>query len=106
MTDSTLGKPVRVQFSSKNRFAGEKLPPNTKLVTRASKWGNPFHALEKTPAGHQVVVDWHIELLREHPEEVAAIRAELPGWNLACACPLDWPCHADTLLRIAAGGEP
>jgi hypothetical protein len=102
MTENT----IRAQFTSKNRFAGEKLPAKTKLVTRASKWGNPFKVLEATPAGHQVAVDLHAAWLREHPEDVAAIRAELAGWNLACACPLDWPCHADTLLRIAAGGEP
>jgi len=27
--------------------------------------------------------------------------AELRGKNLACFCPLDQPCHADVLLRIA-----
>lgn len=29
------------------------------------------------------------------------IRSELAGRNLACWCPLDQPCHADVLLRIA-----
>jgi hypothetical protein len=27
--------------------------------------------------------------------------AELKGRDLACWCPLDEPCHADVLLRIA-----
>ena len=29
------------------------------------------------------------------------LRAALRGKNLACWCPLDGPCHADALLRIA-----
>lgn len=31
----------------------------------------------------------------------AAARAELAGRDLACWCPLDGPCHADTLLELA-----
>ena len=31
------------------------------------------------------------------------IRAALAGRNLACWCPPDGPCHADTLLAVAAG---
>jgi hypothetical protein len=34
------------------------------------------------------------------------IRRELAGKDLACWCPLDVGCHADVLLRVAAGGEP
>ena len=28
-------------------------------------------------------------------------RRELAGRDLACWCPLDQPCHADVLLRVA-----
>lgn len=31
----------------------------------------------------------------------AGVRAELRGRDLACWCPLDQPCHADVLLRLA-----
>lgn len=42
---------------------------------------------------------------------IRAARIELPGRPLACWCPLPQPgepdvCHAATLLRVAAGGEP
>lgn len=38
---------------------------------------------------------------------LAGIRAELAGKNLACWCPLNQPCHADVLLKIAnAPPEP
>ena len=30
-----------------------------------------------------------------------AAKIELRGKNLACWCPLDGPCHADILLKIA-----
>lgn len=33
------------------------------------------------------------------------IRNELAGFDLACWCPLDQPCHADVLLEIANRGE-
>lgn len=36
-----------------------------------------------------------------HGEWSASIRMLLRGKNLACWCPLDEPCHADILLRIA-----
>jgi hypothetical protein len=35
------------------------------------------------------------------PRLAEAARAELPGRDLMCWCPLDEPCHADVLLAIA-----
>ncbi len=32
-----------------------------------------------------------------------AVIEELAGKNLACWCPLDQPCHADVLLKLANG---
>lgn len=32
---------------------------------------------------------------------LAEMRAKLRGHDLACRCPLDEPCHADVLLRLA-----
>ena len=34
-------------------------------------------------------------------DDLRALSGELGGRNLACWCPLDQPCHADSLLRIA-----
>jgi len=33
----------------------------------------------------------------------ADVYRELAGHDLACWCPLDQPCHADLLLRVAMG---
>jgi hypothetical protein len=32
---------------------------------------------------------------------VGDVQRELRGWDLACYCPLDQPCHADVLLELA-----
>ena len=42
----------------------------------------------------------------EHPgfyPPLQQIRDELAGKDLACWCPLDQPCHADVLLKVANG---
>ncbi|QBE68375.1 hypothetical protein SynWH8101_0785 [Synechococcus sp. WH 8101] len=41
------------------------------------------------------------EHLHHHPELVALARRELAGFDLACTCPLDQPCHADVWLEVA-----
>jgi hypothetical protein len=87
--------PQRVQ---RKREKGWKMPLNTVYVGRPTKWGNPFrvglvaNALEA------------VELFAALPfseNRLAEIRRELRGKNLACWCPLDQPCHADVLLRLA-----
>ena len=37
---------------------------------------------------------------------VADVRRALAGRDLACWCPLDEPCHADVLLRVANAPDP
>jgi hypothetical protein len=36
--------------------------------------------------------------------DLADVRRELRGKDLACWCPLDAPCHADVLLELANAG--
>ena len=36
-----------------------------------------------------------------NPENIVRLRHELAGYDLACWCPLDQPCHADVLLELA-----
>jgi hypothetical protein len=91
----------RVQL---RRIYGSRKPPGTVVVTRASKcWGNPFSAKEY---GRDRAIELYREYLRHTPELVERIHRELAGRDLACWCALDEPCHADVLLRVAAGGEP
>lgn len=93
--------PHRVQL---RRTKGWRKPPNTVVVARPSKWGNPF----KVGSDHQ----WPSGAIRPLTHEQAVTLfgpfaahnwdvSELRGKNLACWCPLNQPCHADLLLDLA-----
>lgn len=74
-------------------------PPNSKRVTRPSRWGNPFRVgMEATDAAEAVVL--FRQHLAQHPELVELARRELRGFDLGCTCPLDQPCHADVWLEV------
>lgn len=51
-----------------------------------------------------LLATWRRDVVPLHlgePPSLADIRAALRGRNLACWCPLDRPCHGDTLLYLA-----
>jgi hypothetical protein len=109
------GTVERIQL---RRTKGWRKPENTIVVTRPTKWGNPFRV------GEVGWNPWYPELAAQ-PEDVVNeywfefqgdglwweagecyltaddVRAELAGKNLACWCPAGQPCHADVLLEIA-----
>lgn len=106
--------PERIRLS---RAKGWRMPPNTVKVDRSTPWGNPFNEtqiavtfMQQVPAP---VVYLHtppslercLDLYTAFLYGVLAIQPEylrrLRGKNLACWCPLDRPCHADVLLRLA-----
>lgn len=97
--------PVRIR---RRRTRGWRKPPETVIVDRTSRWGNPFrhtdpgqdrdtattryqHWLTHDPAGQRVAI---------------AARKQLAGQHLACPCPDDGPCHADVLLSVANPQHP
>lgn len=107
--------PVRVQL---RREKGWRMPPNTVKVSRPSVWGNPFNSTQiyvifpwtetgapavglRAPPSLDRCLDLYVAHLRclmaLHPNILTPLR----GKNLACWCPLDQPCHADVLLRLA-----
>lgn len=108
--------PKRVQYRR-----GVKLPPDTRLVSRPSRWGNPVKIIEHDSGSWEVAPPETSPILptlwpsrrAAHGEAVelfaltfgAAIStddiAALKGMDLACYCPLDLPCHADVLLDWA-----
>ena len=101
--------PKRIQWRS-----GRK-PPNTKVVTRSSRWANPFIVKPKLEPGSKiyrrrrthVVVPTREEAIRRFaeewmtPERRRQARRELRGKDLGCHCEPGAPCHADVLLAIA-----
>jgi hypothetical protein len=116
--------PQRIQLS---RRKGWRMPPDTVLVARPTKWGNPFTiaaAVESGYADEITAQAFVVECFRDWlgptrpyrcwwqgPESdrcravMLASLAELRGKNLACWCALDQPCHADVLLQLANQNE-
>lgn len=95
------------------RTKGWRKPANTVVVSRPSRWGNPYRP---TFAGHVTgdplcvmlaVQKFQHELWAGHlGVTIADVKRELRGKNLACWCPLPGPgqrdlCHASVLLELA-----
>jgi Domain of unknown function (DUF4326) len=103
--------PARIHLQ---RTKGWRKPEGAITVARPSSWGNPFKldGVVRTDEDVEVTLDRDTMIalyrrwLAEQPELIERARAELAGHDLACWCPLDAACHADVLLRVAAGGSP
>jgi hypothetical protein len=114
-----MAAPQRLQ---RRRTAGWRAPQGAVYVGRPTRFGNPARIID---ADHGLVVEWpgggtvgtwtttsearkYARDLFEHwinqPEQAALrdlVRDTLAGRDLLCWCPLDQPCHADVLLRLA-----
>ncbi|MBE5453448.1 hypothetical protein E3G52_000312 [Mycobacteroides abscessus] len=121
--------PVRIQLRRTAGFRLRELSPDAIVVSRPSRWGNPFVVV---PAGTEPGLFggrervWTVEgpgrfFQGTGPREWAAAYAVrlyrtwlrgsmkriedlvplLRGHDLACWCPLAFPCHADVLLELA-----
>ena len=106
--------PRRIQMTRARPWRAEH--PEAVIVARPTKWGNPFVVgecwrrddgdtfVEEKISDRQTALRFFEDMLRypQRPYPSAEeIRTELRGRDLACWCPLDGPCHADVLLRIA-----
>ena len=96
----------RIQMSRQHPWRPEH--PDAIRVDRSTRWGNPFSI--KDEGGRPAAVARYRAALdagtlpgigKHDPVTVEGIRANLAGHDLACWCPLDGPCHADHLLKIA-----
>lgn len=83
--------PRRVQL---RRTKGWRMPPNTTVVTRATRWGNPHRVVNDDRAAA-------VEAFKQWLPGSGLDLTPLRGRNLACFCPPDEPCHADVLLDEA-----
>ena len=99
--------PKRIQ---RKRTKGWRMPPNTVYVGRPTKWGNPFKPKVSKDKEKMrfflecAVSDYESCLTQGCSTSFGAIAneiEELRGKDLACWCPLDHPCHADVLLKVA-----
>lgn len=117
---SHTSQPERIQLS---RAKGWRKPPGVIVVSRPSKWGNPFKMRgtadmwvayddrtgkvvsfcnSRTEAQAAAVQAFTVDLVAGLlSPTVADVQRELAGKDLACFCPLDGPCHADVLIGLA-----
>ena len=99
--------PRRIQLS---RRRGWRKPPDVVVVSRPSRWSNPFmvgarHRGRVLTRG-TATAEFRAALLEGRlPFTMEAIVRDLAGHDLACWCPLDEPCHADVLLEFANPGR-
>lgn len=86
--------PQRIQRSRQHKMSS---PNGLQIiyVGRPTKWGNPFKV--EDGCSRREAVDKFAEYVKAQRLDLAPLR----GKNLACWCPLDQPCHADILLKIA-----
>jgi len=113
--------PQRIQ---RKRTRGWRMSKSAVYVGRPSHWGNRFevgasfiivnglplptlfHPRREAVRDAAQAVALYRERLVAQPDKVELVRQMLAGWDLACWCPLDQPCHADVLLELAnATGE-
>ncbi len=88
--------PKRIRL---RRTAGWRKPNDTIVVTRSTRFGNPFkveeHGRDRAIAMFEVWI--------QQPEQKPLLddaRRALRGKDLACWCRLDERRHADILLRL------
>ncbi|MFI6510075.1 DUF4326 domain-containing protein [Streptosporangium sp. NPDC050855] len=103
-------EPKRVQL---RRTKDWRKPEGAVVVSRPSRWGNPFKIGEVfrfaendelimgVVRNHEQAVDLFRRYLAARPDLRDMIRAELAGRDLCCWCKPEDPCHADVLLAVA-----
>jgi hypothetical protein len=85
------------------------MPEGAVYVGRPTKYGNDFKIGDPYPfvEDHLCTLDdvvWLYEVDLKAMESIGTLDdflAPLRGKDLACFCPLDQPCHADVLLKLA-----
>ena len=111
--------PTRIQRRRTKGFDMQDQSPDGRPVVyvgRPTKWGNPFTIEAAIDAGFTrqgavaAFADWlsgnpwacpSHDLYEGRRSAILSGLPELRGKHLACFCPLDGPCHADTLLELA-----
>lgn len=68
------------------------------LITRQTKWGNPYHMHKDTPSERKRVLGLYREYVLKNENLMAAL-PELKGKRLGCVCKPK-PCHGDVLVEI------
>jgi hypothetical protein len=90
-----MTEPRRIQL---RRTRGWLKPTGAVVVSRPSRYGNPFPASGDRALAVARFREW---IEGPHSTITAEDLESLRGKDLCCWCPLDGPCHADVLLELA-----
>ncbi|MEE9446184.1 MAG: DUF4326 domain-containing protein [Cocleimonas sp.] len=92
-----IGIPKRFRL-----IRGKKMPPNSKMVSRPSRWGNP-KKIGDVVQGVELDRDGVIVFYEEWLDGNLFINPNfldpLRGFNLGCPCPLNLKCHVDIIFK-------
>ena len=91
--------PQRLQ---QKRAKGWRKPPDAVVISRPSKWGNPFKIDDHTD--RPTVVAMFRKWIKGDDPRAVKMRdeiEELRGKDLLCFCPVPGPCHGDVLIEMA-----
>lgn len=104
MTTPSLGLADCTDFSPQplQRILGKPLADHTIAVDTHPRWGNHFDPAPTAamrPRRAAALAEYAVWLAGR--SDLLRVRAELHAHHLACACPLDHPCHRDVLLDLA-----
>jgi len=83
----------------RKREKGYRLPPNTLVITRGTKYGNP-HKMENESEREKCIAQFARDISKALIAEFVRECEEKGIENLACFCPLDKTCHADVWIEI------
>lgn len=86
-------EPAHFKREQLRRTRGWRKPTNTIVVSRPSRWGNPYPV---RCHGRSQALQLYVTYLRQRPDLLSAIREELAGHNLACWCREDALSHPFT----------
>lgn len=103
------------------RTRGYRKPAGAIVVTRSTRWGNPFDhkrygrteavrmfrefllaGTTSSPDGQRFTGAVPVPGMRWGFPSVRQVRTHLAGADLACYCDLAGPCHRDVLLHVAS----
>ena len=74
------------------------MPENTKYVGRPTKWGNPY--LVDFGNDLKNVLDQYKIHIQNKIDSGLLDLNELIGYDLACWCNINKPCHVDILIDL------
>ena len=98
----TCDGPRRIRLQ---RTRGWRLPAGTVVVSRPTRWGNPFVVGAPGIVDRAEAVRRYREFASTNEDLLREARALLRGKDLACWCPVGEACHADVLLELANAGD-